>query len=498
MHEERIQVVRHRDDCSCGSRHRSGSTFLRPSAGFNRYRVQGEDPVLGVFVSKRDPQSILGTDLSADDLAVLRFVDARVDRGSQEVTAHLLGFAERKAVFREGQGCAVVHREAGKPAPRHARGPADPLRGQPPLVDELGVDAARPSDVDQARLHAVLEQAFSEPDPALPRRTRAVVVVHKGRLVAERYAQGYSEGHRSHRLVDDQERHQCARRHPGEGREDRSRRPGADRRVARPSRPRRNITGAAPALSSGLQFDENYTNPLADVTYMLLGVADAAAYALAKPLQAEPGARWSYSSGTTNIIARAMRQRIGPSDYSEFPRRALFERTGMTSAVIETDAAGTFVGSSFMYATARDWARFGLLYLRDGAGSRPANPAGGLGGLHADAGPERSQPAVRRAHFWLSIPKEYRCGKDSGPLPADAFHAIGHEGSSSPSFRPGTGAGPASDFTVPLRLGSPGVRSVDLESRRRMAGSGFTVRSLPSVAPECSNRGSRFQADAWP
>ena len=180
-------------------------------------------------------------------------------------------------------------------------------------------------------------------------------------------------------------------------------------------------------MSSGLQFDEHYANPLADVTYMLLGVADAAAYALAKPLQAEPGARWSYSSGTTNIIAHAMRQRMGPSDYSEFPRRALFERTGMSSAVMETDAAGTFVGSSFMYATARDWARFGLLYLRDGVGSgQRILPEGWVAYTRT---PVPNAPNQQYgAHFWLSIPREYRCGKDSGPLPADAFHAIGHEG----------------------------------------------------------------------
>ena len=115
-----------------------------------------------------------------------------------------------------------------------------------------------------------------------------------------------------------------------------------------------------------MQFDEDYRNPLADVTYMLLGVPGAGAYAAAKPLEAEPGTRWSYSSGTTNIIAYAIRQIIGDPDYLEFPRRALFDRLNMTSAVMEADASGTFVGSSFMYATARDWARFGLLYLRDG------------------------------------------------------------------------------------------------------------------------------------
>lgn len=99
----------------------------------------------------------------------------------------------------------------------------------------------------------------------------------------------------------------------------------------------------------------------------------------------------------------------------------------MTSAVIETDAAGTFVGSSFMYATARDWARFGLLYLYDGVWSgERILPEGWVAYTRT---PVPNAPEQQYgAHFWLHIPKEYRCGNDSRPLPADAFHAIGHEG----------------------------------------------------------------------
>jgi CubicO group peptidase (beta-lactamase class C family) len=187
-------------------------------------------------------------------------------------------------------------------------------------------------------------------------------------------------------------------------------------------------------VTSGLEFKEDYTNPLADVTSMLLAVPDTAAYALAKRLEAEPGARWSYSSGTTNILAYAMRQLMGETEYLEFPRRTLFDRLGMASAVLETYSAGTFVASSFMYATARDWARFGLLHLQDGIwqGQRilpegwvkylttpvPAEPNQNYGGL-----------------WWLNrgkdIPREKRSREGIAPmdsLPSDLYYAAGAMG----------------------------------------------------------------------
>ena len=180
-------------------------------------------------------------------------------------------------------------------------------------------------------------------------------------------------------------------------------------------------------MSSGLKFDEDYRNPLADVTFMLFGVPDAAAYAIAKPLEAEPGSRWSYSSGTTNIISSAIRRIVGDPGYLEFPRRALFNPLRMTSAVMETDAAGNFVGSSFMYATARDWARFGLLYVRDGVwlGQRIL-PEGWVAYTRT---PTSNAPDQQYgAHFWLRIPNEFSCGNEGGQLPADSFHAVGYEG----------------------------------------------------------------------
>jgi CubicO group peptidase (beta-lactamase class C family) len=163
-------------------------------------------------------------------------------------------------------------------------------------------------------------------------------------------------------------------------------------------------------------------NPLGDVTWMLLGVGDAAAYAAAKPLAAAPGTRWYYSSGTSNIIARVMREAIGSDEeYLAFPRRALFDRIGMASAVIEADAAGNFVASSFMHATPRDWARLGLLYLQDGMwGGERILPEGWV---RYSVTPAPASGGRFGAHFWLKL-----AGHSPDLLPPSAYHMAGHDG----------------------------------------------------------------------
>jgi CubicO group peptidase (beta-lactamase class C family) len=381
----------------------------------------------GVFVSQRDARSVFAEDVAADDLSFLRYMDVKVDRGSREVQASFFGLGSRKAVYREGQGCAVAHGEAAARPASHNAGPAGSTRAQPAVKDDLEIAGGSTGQSDRSRLQAALQWAFSEPNPALLRRTRAVVVLHKGRLVAERYAEGFTKdtplpGWSMAKSVENALVGILVK----EGKLSVSD-PLAIPEWSAPDDPRRKITlEHLLRMSSGLQFREDYRDPLADVTYMLFGAADAGAYAAAKPLEAAPGTRWSYSSGTSNIIARAMRRTVGDTDYLDFPRRALFEQVGMASAVMETDAGGTFVGSSFMYATARDWARFGLLYLHDGvwAGKRIL-PEGWVAYARTPA-PSAAERHYG-AHFWLRVSRGYRCGGDE-PLPADSFHAIGFGG----------------------------------------------------------------------
>ena len=147
----------------------------------------------GIFVSQRDARSLLATDISADYLSFLRHIDVQVDRGTREVTATFFGLAKRKAVYPKGRGCAVIHGEAAEPSTPRTDGSIDRLREQRAVMDELDTVDRLPPELDQSRLDAALEWAFLEPDPSLPRRTRAVVVVYKGRLVAERYADPFTK-----------------------------------------------------------------------------------------------------------------------------------------------------------------------------------------------------------------------------------------------------------------------------------------------------------------
>lgn len=135
-------------------------------------------------------------------------------------------------------------------------------------------------------------------------------------------------------------------------------------------------------MRPGLRFAEDYVDgEVSDVIAMLFGdgAADHAAFAAAMPLDHPPGTVWNYSSGTTNIVARLLGDIVGGGEdgMRAFLRERLFEPAGMRSADPDFDGAGTWVGSSYVHATARDFARFGELYRRDGvndAGERVLAP----------------------------------------------------------------------------------------------------------------------------
>jgi CubicO group peptidase (beta-lactamase class C family) len=180
-------------------------------------------------------------------------------------------------------------------------------------------------------------------------------------------------------------------------------------------------------MRSGLRFAEKYANPASDVVQMLFALDDAAGYAASRPLAHPPGTHWQYSSGTTNILSLVLKRALG-AGYHAFPRHALFDPLGMDSAIFETDAAGTFIGSSFLFATARDWARFGQLFLQDGVWNGARLLPEGWVRLSTTPTPQ-APPGLYGAHWWLALQKELGGGTpDAARIPTDAFHALGHEG----------------------------------------------------------------------
>jgi CubicO group peptidase (beta-lactamase class C family) len=378
----------------------------------------------GVFVSKRAAAAVLD-DLEVDDLSVLRYVDASIDTAAQTVTARALG-VERRAAYREGLGCALALDNLTPPhlpasdADRGVAGGSSNDRRPPRAVDSVTREPG-------ARLAAVVARAFDEPDPQHPRRTRAIVVLHGGTIVAERYAAGIGPdtplaGWSMSKSV----LNALAGVLVHEGRLTLNA-PVPIPEWQQPGDPRAAITvDHLLRMSSGLHFEENQDSPRSDVMSMLFRVGDIARFVTSRNTVFAPGSHWAYSNAGSNVISVAIRHALRDrATYLAFPRRALFGPLGMSSAVLETDAAGTFIGSSYVYATARDWARFGMLYLRDGVwnGSRILPP----GWVEYTRTPAPADGTKRYgAHFWLEIPLEY-----AGPnprLPVSAFHAAGHEG----------------------------------------------------------------------
>ncbi|ELR17768.1 betalactamase [Acanthamoeba castellanii str. Neff] len=299
-----------------------------------------------VFVAGRDPAHVYNHELSGTigkvtDVAVVNREERYVT-----TTASLFGFFPVQRLPLASDDVSLP------PAPTNAW-PARLAHGDG-------------EEVDRELLNSVIEEQL---DPAKHRDvdTRAIIVVRNGRIVAERYGPDFQPHTRlaswsnaksvistliGIRIAQGHLRLDQTRLFP---------------EWSNAADPRSNITLANLLhMSSGLEFDEKYDRH-SDARDMLFLRPSMSDFAVNKPLIHAPGTKWAYSSGTSNLLARLLRSTFATDEeYWAFPRQALYEPLGMDSALMETDAAGTFVGSSYMYATARDWAKFGQLFLNEG------------------------------------------------------------------------------------------------------------------------------------
>ncbi len=193
---------------------------------------------------------------------------------------------------------------------------------------------------------------------------------------------------------------------------------------------------------SGLYSNETYeSSPFkSTVNAMLFGQGhrDMAAYAAAQQVIAPPGVRWEYSSLTSTLLMAILKNRMVPQRYADYPWVELFEPLGIRSAVWERDPAGTFIGSSYVYLTPRDMARFGLLYLNDGIWEGERILPHGWVAYSTQVSPAMRTTQLNKqelkdgcfgAQWWLNqaIP-EWGIPAALPNAPADLFSALGHWG----------------------------------------------------------------------
>jgi len=286
-----------------------------------------------------------------------------------------------------------------------------PLPAQPADVPWPTLEwpqGAPPAAIGKERFGELLATAFRGEAVGA---THALLIVQGGRLVFERYGEGFGPGATYPSWSKAKSITQAlVGLLVGDGRLD-IHAPAAAPEWSAPGDPRAAITlDQLLRMSSGLKFVEDYVpGHTSDVIEMLFGAgkADVAHYAASQPLEHAPGSFWSYASGTTNIVARLAGEAAG-GDLNRFIRERLFEPLGMRSPIPKFDAAGTFIGSSYCFASARDFARFGLLYLRDGVWEgRRLLPEGWVDYART---PTFQQPGVTEgrygAHWWLDIAGE--------------------------------------------------------------------------------------------
>lgn len=362
-----------------------------------------------VFMAGRDADATFQADLLAVGHPILRLLKIDINAADHRVDAGFLGFiAERHAQYIEGRGCTNVLNDQSWIRPA-----AQPL---PPSAsaDALWPDGEKVELSENGRLLAAVH------DPALQGPgMRAIVVVHNGRIVAEAYGQGFSAAMpllgwsmtksvtaalvgmaiKDGKLSLDQKH--LFPQWAGDGRSEIS--------IA-------DLLG----MTSGLKWNE-HEGLITDPGRMQYLVRDAAAFARDLPQDAPPGTRFSYSSAESVLLTRLWQDAVGEKALS-YPRERLFNPLGMTSAVIEADETGTFRGEGFLYATARDWARFGEFLRLGGAwNGQQLLPPGFVDYMRSPVPvSDEGQGAVYgRGQIWLAKGQGF-------DLPADTFMMQGH------------------------------------------------------------------------
>ena len=382
-----------------------------------------------VFLAGRTAADALQNDHDTDPVGTQTVVDR--ENGLVTVKVPFLpGPPEGTAVYRNGLGCTILIDKTAEELRE-----TQPARPTPVRVDlnkawpdgESG-ELFAPEGLDQAPLEAALDDAFLE-----HRGTRGVAVVQDGRLIAERYAPGFSADRPliiwsmtksltsamvGMRVMDGKLNVQARAAVP---------------EWSKKSDPRHGITlDHLLRMSSGLAFQEVYEVGPIDVVVMLFGQADTGAFAASKPLEFGIDEKFAYSSGTTNIIQRIVRGTFegDQAAYVQMPVERLFKPLNMPYTVMELDEAGTFVGSSYAYSTPRDLARFGQLYLQDGVwNGKRLLPEGWV--EYTVTPTPNSARREYGAQFWLNAGNPDDPKKRRWPnVPRDAYGLSGFEGQS--------------------------------------------------------------------
>jgi CubicO group peptidase (beta-lactamase class C family) len=364
-----------------------------------------------VFLAGRDFEF---TDNTDNNFSPVNFAEDRVDMNEKSSTATVYGLLTRKAIFREGIGSVLLLEDEDKNKinliPKREKGPIN----MPFPYGDLDQKDTIFQNVNYDKLKQALEHAFDS-----IYLTRSVLVVYKDHIIGEKYDSGFTKNSKIlgwsmtksitatiYGVLQNQGRININDKAP----------------VASWSNDeRQNITiSNLLHMNSGLEWDEDY-NSISDVTKMLFLAKDMTKIQEEKKLLGKLDESWNYSSGTTNLLSGILRDQFNShQEYLDFWYTNLIDKIGMYSMLIETDLSGNYVGSSYGWATPRDWSKFGLLYLK--RGNWNGEQIFDESWVDYVTTPTQGSDGQYGGHFWLNAGGVYP------DAPKDLFSANGYQG----------------------------------------------------------------------
>jgi len=368
------------------------------------------------FEAERDLHSI---EVGDNDIDPIYYAKNVINHKEKSVTSTVFGLKKRKAIFREGIGCVLlsekIHIPKGKKYKPYRK---STINNTPyPYGNGKQKDTVF-NTINYKELQKAVANAFDKKGDTI-KRTRAVLVVYKNQIIAEKYAKGFSKNTKLLGwsmtksitsailgILEKQGKINVNQKNlfPEWENDERSK-----------------ITlNNLLQMNSGLEWLEDY-NTMSDITKMLFLAKDMSKSQIQKPLIGKPNNNWNYSSGTSNLLSGFIRNQFKThQEYLDFWYAELIDKIGMNSMVIETDLTGNYIGSSYAWATARDWAKFGLLYLHNGNwnGTQILNKSW----VNYTKTPTNSSNGEYGAHFWLNAGGVYP------NAPKDLFSCNGYQG----------------------------------------------------------------------
>ena len=315
----------------------------------------------GHFIAHRSQEIIEKND---NDFDVIGWATNEINESGKFATATVWGLKKRKAIYREGLGATLINDNFDVNKPYEIPKRTKSNTNLPFPYGEVEPKDTVFANVNYTKLNRAVANAFDDKGYNY-KRTRSVLVIYKDKIIAEKYADGFTKNNvilgwsmtksitgTLFGVLENQRRFDIYKPAP----------------IAEWQNDNRKYitTNDLLHMNSGLEWDEYYDR-ICDATKMLYQEEDMSRSQLIKPAIFKPNTHWNYSSGTTNLLSGILRKQFKThQEYLDFWYSALIDKIGMHSMLVETDMAGNYVGSSYGWATTRDWSKLGLLYLHEG------------------------------------------------------------------------------------------------------------------------------------